>query len=73
MNSEDQFWAIVCKIFGVAICVLIVSVASCSSYENYVTLDAVKHGVDPLRFKCATSSSATAMHFCDVLATREAS
>ena len=53
------------------IVVLILSVASCSMYDSYITLaEAIKSG-DPLRIKCALSRSASYLPFCTVLSTRE--
>ena len=71
MSSEDQFFAVCWKIAGAVIVVLTLSVASCSMYDGYITLEAIKGGGDPLRIKCALSSSSSSLHFCTVLSTKE--
>ena len=71
MNSDDQFYAVLMKIIGVVCSVLILSVASCTMYGDFVTVEAIKHGDDPLRVKCAFSTSTSALHFCSILAAKD--
>lgn len=70
-NEENKFWAVVWKLVGAVICTFMLSVASCTMYDSYVTLEAAKNGIDPLRFKCAMSSGSSQLHYCTLLATKD--
>jgi hypothetical protein len=71
MNSADQFFTWCWKIGGAVLTVLILSASSCSMYDSYVLMEALKGGGDPLRIKCAMSSNSSSLHFCTVLATKD--
>ena len=68
MNSTDQLLAWCLKVSGAVLGILILAVSSCTMHDSHVALEAMKHGHDPLRVKCALSGGSSSLHFCSILA-----
>jgi hypothetical protein len=48
--NEETYWI---KWLGATVCVLIVSIASCCSYSDYLSTEQVKSGINPMDVMCA--------------------
>ena len=56
MNDEDILARTIVKCVAVIICVIVVTMGSCSMQQNYIIQTTAEHGIDPVRTSCAFAS-----------------
>lgn len=52
MDSDDQFWLALWKVFGAVACVAIVCGAGCDAYTSHIEKELVLAGNDPQKVRC---------------------
>lgn len=63
-DQESNNWKLFIQWTAIVLCVLIMSIASCSMQQNYIIQVGIKHGVDPVRTSCAFSQDNGARMLC---------
>ena len=70
MDSDDQFWLAIWRLFGGVACVAIIVCGGCEAYVSTLQAELIAGGTDPIKLKClnSTISSSGAASFCTILA-----
>ena len=62
--ESTNFWLAVWKIIAISVCVIIVSVGGCQSYQNHQIQLMVAGGAEPMKAACAITPQMTDRVLC---------
>jgi len=69
--EENKYWITIWKLVAGTICVIIVSIGGCQSYQNKQIASLIATGIDPIKAACSISPQQMSREICAAVATKQ--
>lgn len=62
MNSDDLYWSTFWKALIAGVVCLAAVIGGCTAHGNYLTVQAIEKGADPIKVQCAISMAPSSVN-----------